>query len=95
MSNESAIQLISLSPVPMSGAGTSRPGPMKFFLASSTVNLLVIFSSSDCCRERKILIKKKHNTSTYKADQICLAEPKISEKNVDSNSHFVKGVYNI
>lgn len=66
----SAIQDISLSPVLMSGAGTSIPGPdqergaglrtslrpgsslsshhspMKPFLASSMVNLLVIFSSS-------------------------------------------------
>lgn len=36
----------------MSGAGTSRPGPMKFFLASSTVKRRVILSSS-CCLKRK------------------------------------------
>lgn len=42
----SAIQAISLSPVPMSGAGTSSPGPRKPFLASSMANLLVILSSS-------------------------------------------------
>lgn len=57
MSKESAIQLISLSLVPMSGAGTSRPGPIKFFLASSTVNPRVIFSSSAYC-EAKVKFKE-------------------------------------
>merc|ERR1712037_1002949 len=46
LANVSAIQAISLSPVPMSGAGTSMPGPKKPFLASSIANRLVIFSSS-------------------------------------------------
>lgn len=42
----SFIQLISRSPVPRSGPGTSIEAPMKFFLASSRVYLLVIVSSS-------------------------------------------------
>ena len=42
----STIQLISLSPVDMSGAGMSTPGPMNPFLASSTVKRRVIFSNS-------------------------------------------------
>ena len=33
----STIQAISLPPVPTSGAGTSRPGPMKLRLISSAV----------------------------------------------------------
>ena len=42
----STIQAISRAPVPKSGAGTSVPGPMKFFFTSSKVYRRVIRSSS-------------------------------------------------
>ena len=42
----SFIQVISLSPVPKSGPGTSTDAPIKFFFASSRVYLRMILSNS-------------------------------------------------
>lgn len=89
MSKESAIQLISFSPVPMSGAGTSRPGPIKFFLASSTVNLRVIFSSSTCCEAKVKLKEHKIKLSRLCPFQQILITPLKTKNTIDQNSIHV------
>ena len=61
--------LLPAVPVPMSGAGTSRPGPRKLFLASSSANRRVIRSSSDseqaCGLEKTYRYQTKHQATQY------------------------------